>query len=140
MRTGMRMTLLWRYLIILISRLTVVERISPLLVASRLLGLVFTFLLLRLPEIIQFGERLKNMVMLGWSVAVLFYLFLGSCRLFSVLNSGVLFLPCRHIGLVIWVLTTLMLFVALVDCLMLIAWLNLSLWLKMVIWLLLSNI
>ena len=33
----------------------------------------------------------------------------------------VLFLPCRHTGLVIWVLTTLMLFVALVVCLMLIA-------------------
>ena len=52
---------------------------------------------------------------------------------------GVFFLPCRHTGLVIWVLTTLMSFVALVVCLMLIAWLSLSLWLKMVIWLLLSN-
>ena len=53
---------------------------------------------------------------------------LGLCRLFSVLSSGVLFLPCRHTGLVIWVLTTLMLFVALVVSLILIAWLSLYLW------------
>ena len=43
------------------------------------------------------------MVMLAWSVAVLFCLFPGSCRLFSVLNSGVLlfamqpYWPC-HLG------------------------------------------
>ena len=35
--------------------------------------------------------------------------FLGLCRLFSVLNSGVLLLPCRRTGLVIQVLITLML-------------------------------
>ena len=56
-----------------------------------------------------FGERLKSMAMLGLSVAVLFYLSLGFCRLFSVLNSGVLLLLCRLTGLVFWVLTTLML-------------------------------
>ena len=33
----------------------------------------------------------------------------GSCRLSSVPNSGVLLLPCRRTGLVIWVLITLML-------------------------------
>ena len=44
---------------------------------------------------------LKSMVMLDWSVAVLLCLFPGLCRLFSVLNSGVLFLPCRRTGLVI---------------------------------------
>ena len=37
----------------------------------KLLVLVFTSLLLRLLLITQFGERLKSMVMLGWSVAVL---------------------------------------------------------------------
>ena len=42
------------------------------------------------------------------SVAVLSCLFPGSCRLFSVLNSGELFLPCRRTGLAIWALTTLM--------------------------------
>ena len=59
--------------------------------------------------------------------AVLFYLSLGFCRLFSVLNSGVLLLLCRLTGLVIWVLTTLMWFVTLDVCLMLIAELNLPL-------------
>ena len=44
--------------------------------------------------------------MLGLSVAALFYLSLGFCRLFSVLNSGVLLLLCRLTGLVIWVLIT----------------------------------
>ena len=34
---------------------------------------------------------------------------------------GAILLPCRHTGLVIWVLSTLMLFVALVVCWMLIA-------------------
>ena len=36
--------------------------------------------------------------MLVWSVAVLLCLFLVSCRLFSVLSSGVLLLPCRRTG------------------------------------------
>ena len=78
---------------------------------------VATFLLLRLLLIIRFGERQRSMVMLGLSVAVLFYLSLGFCRLFSVLNSGVLLLLCRITVLVIWVSTTLMWFVALVVCL-----------------------
>ena len=30
----------------------------------------------------------------------------GSCRMFSVLNSGVLLLPCRRTGFVIWLLIT----------------------------------
>ena len=60
--------------------------------------------------------------MLVWSVAVLFCLFPVSCKLFSVLNSGVLLLLCRHTGLAIQVLTTLMLLVALVVCWILIAW------------------
>ena len=42
--------------------------------------------------------------MLNWSVAVLFYLSLGFCRLCSVLNSGVLLLLCKlnwpfHLGI-----------------------------------------
>ena len=37
--------------------------------------------------------------MLDWSVAVFLCLFPGFCRLFSVLNSGVLLLPCRLTGL-----------------------------------------
>ena len=45
--------------------------------------------------------RLKSMVMLVWSVAVLFCFFLVSCRRFSVLSFGVLFLPCMRTGLVI---------------------------------------
>ena len=43
---------------------------------------------------VRFGERQRSMVMLVWSVVVLLCLFLGSCRLFSVLNSGVLLLLC----------------------------------------------
>ena len=39
--------------------------------------------------------------MLAWSVAVLLCLSLVSCRLFSVLNYGVLLLPCKRTGLVI---------------------------------------
>ena len=77
--------------------------------------------------------------MLVWSVAVLFCLFPVSCRPFSVLNFGVLLLPCRLTGLVILVLTTLMSFVALVVCLVRIAWLNLYLWLRMGIWSLAQN-
>ena len=63
--------------------------------------LVFTSLLLKLLLITRFGERLKSMVMLGLSVAVLCYLSLGFCKLFNVRSSGVLFLLCRHTGLVI---------------------------------------
>ena len=48
-------------------------------------------------------------MMLVWNVAVLLCLFPVSCRLSSVLNSGVLLLPCRRTGLVIKVLITLML-------------------------------
>ena len=95
--TGMLMILFGKYLSILTSGLMVVERISLLLEALRLLVLVFTSLLLKLPLIMLFGARLKNMVMLGLSVAVLFYLSLY-CKLFSVLNSGVLFLLCRLTG------------------------------------------
>ena len=43
----------------------------------------------------------KSTVTLVWSVAVLLCLFPGSCRPFSVLNSGVLLLLCRRTGLVI---------------------------------------
>ena len=45
--------------------------------------------------------------MLNLSVAVLFYLFLGSCKLCNVLNSGVPLLLCKLTGLVIWVLINL---------------------------------
>ena len=73
------------------------------------------------------------MVMLAWSVAVIFCLFLVSCRLFSVLNSGVLLLLCRRTGLVIYVLTISMLLELLVVCLIVIVWFVLCLWLRMVI-------
>ena len=46
-----------------------------------------------------------------------FLLILVFCKLFSVLNSGVLLLLCRLTGPAIQVLTTLMLLVALVVCL-----------------------
>ena len=62
----------------------------PLLGVSRLLVLVSIYLPLKLPLIMLFGARLKNMVMLGLSVVVLFFLFLVSCKLCNVLNSGVL--------------------------------------------------
>ena len=124
---------------ILTSGLMEAERIFPPLGASKLLVQAFTFLLLKLLLIIWFGARLKSMAMLGLSVAVLFYLSLGFCKLCNVLNSGVLLLLCRLTGLVIWVLTTLMSFVTLVVCLILIAWLSRFLWLRMVTWLLLSN-
>ena len=74
-------------------------------------------LLLTLP----FGELQKSMVMLVWSVAVLFCQFLASCSLFSVLSSGVLLLLCRRIGLVTEVLIILMLLGLLVVCLTVIA-------------------
>ena len=137
--TGMLMILLWKCLSILTSGLMVAEKIFPLLGASRLLALELISLLLKLPLIIPFGARLKSMVMLGLSVAVLFFLSLEFCKLCNVLSSGVPLLLCRLTGLVIWVSTTLMSFVALVVCLMLVAWLSLFLWLRMVTWLLLSN-
>ena len=59
-------------------------------VVLKLLVLVFICLLLSLRLRVRFGERQKSMVMLVWSVAVLLCLFLKSCRLFSVQNSGVL--------------------------------------------------
>ena len=62
-------------------------------------------------------EQQRSMVMLAWSVVVLFCLFPVSCRPFSVPSSGVPLLLYRLIGPVIEVLTTLMLFVALVVCL-----------------------
>ena len=65
-----------------------------------LLALVFICLHLLLLLIPWYGELQKSMVMLIWSVAVLFCLFQVLCRLFTVLNYGVLFLPCRRIGLV----------------------------------------
>ena len=52
---------------------------------------------------------------------MLFCLFLVSCRQFSVLNFGVPLLLYRRTGLVIWELTTLILLVALVVCLILTA-------------------
>ena len=86
------------------SGLMVVERISLLLVALRLLVLVFICLPLSLRLMVWFGEQQKSMAMLVWSVAVLFCLFLVSCRLFSVLNFGVplialqAYWPC-HLGI-----------------------------------------
>ena len=106
---GMLMILLWRCRIVLIFGQMVAGRISLLFVGLRLLALVFICLLLMLLLILPFGELQKSMVMLVWSVAVLFCRFLESCGLFSVLNSGVLLLPCRRTGLVIEVLTTNML-------------------------------
>ena len=80
--------------------LMVAERTSLLLVGLKLLGLVFICLFECLLLIIRSGGRLRSTVMLVWSDAVLLCLFPVSCRPFSVLNSGVLFLPCRRTGLV----------------------------------------
>ena len=79
----------------------VAGKISLLLVGLRLLVLVSIYLLLNLLLKVRFGERQRSMVMLAWSVAVLFCLFLVSCRQLSGLNSAVLFLLCRRTGLVI---------------------------------------
>ena len=51
--------------------------------------------------IIRFGVRLKNMVILGLSVVVLFFQYLVLYRLCSVLSFGVPLLLFRHTGLVI---------------------------------------
>ena len=67
--TGIRMILPWRYLSILTSGLMEVGKIFPLLGASKLLALAFTFLLLKLLLITRFVARLKSMAMLGLSVA-----------------------------------------------------------------------
>ena len=75
----------------------------------RLLVLVFICLHLRLPLRLLSGVLLKGMGMLVWSVAVLLCRSLDRYRLFSVLNCVVPFLPCRPIGLAIWVLITYML-------------------------------
>ena len=69
-----------------------------------MLVLVFICLLLSLLLVTRSEGRQKSMVMLVWSVAVLSCRFLVSCRLFSVLNSGELLLPCRaywpcHLGI-----------------------------------------
>ena len=96
---GMPMILPWRCLITLMSGLMVEERISLVVVVLRLLVLVFICLLLswRFDGVVWE----KSMAMLVWSVAVLFCLFLVSCRLSSVLNFGVPFLLCRRTGLAI---------------------------------------
>ena len=73
----------------------------PLWVILKLLVLVFICLHLKLLSILWSEVLVKSMVMLVWSVAVLSCRFLVSCRLFSVLNSGVLLLPCRRTGLAI---------------------------------------
>ena len=64
-------------------------------------GAGFICLLQSLHLRVRSGERQKSTVTLVWSVAVLLCLFPGSCRPFSVLNSGVLLLLCRRAGLVI---------------------------------------
>ena len=88
---------------------------------------------------VRFGVLLKSMGMLAWSVAVHFCLFLGCCRLFSVLNSGVPSLLCSPTGPVIWVLTTSVLLDQLAGCWTVAVWSNLCLWSKMEIWLLLYS-
>ena len=102
---GMLMILLWKCRIILIFGLMVAGSISLLWVGLRLLALVFSCLLLKSLLIVQSGEQQRSTVTLAVSDAVLSYQFLGSCRLFSVLDSGVLLLPCRrtywpcHVGI-----------------------------------------
>ena len=95
---GMLLTLPWKCLSTLIFGLMIAERIFLLLGALSLLVLVSFYLLLSLLLMVWFGGPQKSMVMLSWSVAVLFCLFQVSCRLFSVLNSGVLLLLCRLTG------------------------------------------
>ena len=118
---GMLLMLPWRFLSTLTSGLMGAGKTSLLCVGLKLLVLACTSLLLNLLLRTWFGVRLKSVVMLVWSVAVLFCLSLGLCRRFSVLNFGVLILPCRRTGLVIWVLTTLMLLGVLVACLIMVA-------------------
>ena len=86
-----------------------------------------------------FGELQKSMVMLAWSVAVILCLFPVLCRLFSVLSSGVLLLPCRRTGLAIQVLTTSVLPGELAGCWIVAVWSNLCLQSKMVTYLLLCS-
>ena len=122
---GMLLILPWRCLSTLMSGLMVVERISPLLVALKLLVLLFICMPLSLRLMVWFGKQQRSMAMLVWGVAVLFCLFPVFFRQFSVLNSGVLFLLCRLTGLVIWVLTTLMLLGVLVACLIMVTLISL---------------
>ena len=69
-----------------------------------------------------FGRRLRSMVMLGWSVALLLCRFaVHSRRLSSALSFWVRFWHCRPFGLVIWVLTILMLLGPLVGCWIIVA-------------------
>ena len=87
-------------LLLIVGRMAV-GRTSLRLVGLKWLVLVFICLQQKLLLILRFGELLKSMVMLVWSVAVLSCPSLGLCRLFSVPNSGVPLLPCRRIGHVI---------------------------------------
>ena len=78
------------------------EDFSPMGVL-KLLVLALTSLLLRLLLITRFGARLKSMAMLSSSVAVLFYLSLGSCRLQRAEFWGAIvalqaYWPC-HLGI-----------------------------------------
>ena len=99
---GMLMILPWKCPSILIFGLMGAGKAFLLWVGLKLLVLVFICLLQSLLLRVRFGERQKSMVMLDWSVVVLFCLSLGLCKLFSVLSFGVLFLLCRLTGLVIW--------------------------------------
>ena len=75
----------------------VVEKIILLLGAFEVAGAgVYLLLLNLLFENLVWGTVEEYRVMLVWSVAVLFCLSLGLCRRLSVLNFGVLFLPCRR--------------------------------------------
>ena len=62
--------------------------------------------------------------MQGWKGVVLFCRCQDLSRLYSVLNLGALFWPCRPSGLVIWVLTTLTWFGLLPGCLIMVAFLG----------------
>ena len=101
---GMLTIFPWKCLNILMSGLMGARKTVLLWVVLKLLVLVCTSLLLNLLLRTWFGVRLKSMVMLVWSVAVLFCLCLGLCRRFSVLNFGGAILamqaywPC-HLGI-----------------------------------------
>ena len=131
---GMLMILPWRCRSNLIFGLMVAGRTSLLSVGLEVAGAGVYIPASEVAfEDSVWGTTEEFLVMHVWNDAVLSCLFLGSCRLFSVLNSGVLLLPCRRTGLVIKVLMTLMLLGVLVVCWIMVAWLNLCLWLRMVI-------
>ena len=88
-------------LLLSIGMLLILPWRCPSILMSGLMVLVSSYLLLNLLLKVRFGERVRSMVMFAWSVVVLFCQFPVFCRLFSVLNSGVLFLLCRRTGLVI---------------------------------------